>query len=199
MTQMNRKRIIIVHGWDGYPQEGWFPWLKKELEQVGCEVIVPQLPESATPRIYNWVPALAAAVGAVDEHTFFVGHSMGCQTIARFLEGLPEGVRCGGVVFVAGFFTRLTNLESDDEVREIVQHWLTSPLNLEKVATHIPRSVALFSDNDRYVPLENVDVYRDVLRSEIIIEHGRGHFSGASDGCVELPAARDVVLSMIRS
>lgn len=29
------KRVIIVHGWDGYPEEGWFPWFKKELEEKG--------------------------------------------------------------------------------------------------------------------------------------------------------------------
>ena len=32
------KRVFIAHGWDGYPEEGWFPWLKKELETKGFEV-----------------------------------------------------------------------------------------------------------------------------------------------------------------
>ena len=27
------KRAFIIHGWDGYPAEGWFPWLKRELEK----------------------------------------------------------------------------------------------------------------------------------------------------------------------
>lgn len=27
---MSDKRVFITHGWDGYPEEGWFPWLKKE-------------------------------------------------------------------------------------------------------------------------------------------------------------------------
>ena len=27
------KRVFIIHGWDGYPEEGWFPWLKEELEK----------------------------------------------------------------------------------------------------------------------------------------------------------------------
>src|SRR3989338_7241510 len=94
------KRIFIVHGWDGYPEEGWFPWLKKELEAKGFEVQVPQLPQADAPRIYNWVPALTKTVGVPDKQTFFVGHSMGCQTIARYLETLPEGVQVGGAVFV---------------------------------------------------------------------------------------------------
>jgi len=28
-----QKRVFIIHGWDGYPEEGWFPWLKKKLKE----------------------------------------------------------------------------------------------------------------------------------------------------------------------
>ena len=34
------KRVFVVHGWDGHPAEGWFPWLKKELEKRGYLVNV---------------------------------------------------------------------------------------------------------------------------------------------------------------
>ena len=188
------KRIFIVHGWDGYPEEGWFPWLKRELEARGFEVHIPQLPDAGSPRIKNWVPALAQAVGAPDEETFFVGHSMGCQTIARYLASLPPGIKVGGAVFVAGFFKRLTNME-DDEVREIANEWLTTPLNLGNVFSHLRKSVAIFSDDDPYVPMENQDDFREKLHSKIIIEHGMGHFSG-STGTFELPVALEAVLQI---
>lgn len=181
------KRIFIAHGWDGTPDEGWFPWLKKELEAKGFEVYVPQLPEAGSPRIYNWVPAFAAAIGTPDEQTHFVGHSMGCQTIARYLESLPEGQKVGGAVFVAGFFKHLKGLEDDDDVRETDTHWLGTPLDLAKVKTHLPKSVAVFSDDDPYVPLDNQDDFRDKLGSEIVVEHAQGHFSGSRDNAFELP------------
>lgn len=60
-----KKRVFIVHGWDGYPEEGWFPWLKKAKEFA---VFVPQLPEAAHPRIGNWVSKLAEVVG-IPVHT----------------------------------------------------------------------------------------------------------------------------------
>jgi hypothetical protein len=31
--KISAKRVFIIHGWEGYPEEGWFPWLKKELEK----------------------------------------------------------------------------------------------------------------------------------------------------------------------
>ncbi len=190
-----QKRVFIIHGWDGFPEEGWFPWLKKELEARGFAVTVPQLPEQGEPRINRWVPALAATVGTTDERTFFVGHSLGCQTIARYLSSLPSKDRVGGAVFVAGFFKRLTGIEDDDVVRDVVREWLETPLDLPTVKEKLPKSVAIFSDDDPYVPLENQDAFRDALGSEIITQHGMGHFSGSA-GITELPAALDAVLAL---
>lgn len=189
------KKVYIVHGWDGYPEEGWFPWLKKELENRGFTVFVPQLPNANEPRIKNWVPTLAAAVDEPTENSFFVGHSMGCQTIARYLAALPKGVKIGGAVFVAGFFKRLTNLEGDAVVHSVVKEWLETPLDLKIVKTHLDKSVAIFSDNDPYVALDNQEDFEKMLHSKIIIEHSKGHFSG-STGTVELPAALNAVLEM---
>jgi len=28
------KTVYIIHSWEEYPEEGWFPWLKKELESI---------------------------------------------------------------------------------------------------------------------------------------------------------------------
>lgn len=190
-----KKRIFVVHGWDGYPEEGWFPYLKKELESKGFDVYVPLLPDAESPRINKWVGALAAAVGTADKETYFVGHSMGCQTIARYLETLPEGVKVGGAVFVAGFFKRLTNLEDEPDVHETGKHWLDTPIDLARVNDHLPKSVAIFSDNDPFVPLDNQDDFRDKLGAQIVTEHGKGHFSG-SDGAMELPLALHAVLEL---
>ena len=190
-----QKRVFIIHGWDGYPEEGWFPWLKTELENRGFAVFVPQLPKADEPRINNWVPAIKEAVGTVDDQTFFVGHSMGCQTIARYLEDLPEGIKIGGAVFVAGFFKRLSNLEDDDVVRSVSQEWLQTPLNLEKVKSHLDKCVAIFSDNDPYVPIDNQEEYKEKLGAKIIVEHEKGHFSG-STGTTELPLALESIIEI---
>jgi uncharacterized protein len=189
------KRVIIVHGWDGYPEEGWFPWLKRELEARGFDVTVPQLPDAGSPRIQKWVPALAQAVGVADSETYLVGHSMGCQTIARYLESLPEGVKVGGVVFVAGFFKRLSGLEDDEDVQETDRHWLGTPIDLAKVKSRLSKSAAIFSDDDPYVPLDNQDDFRDKLGSEIIVEHGKGHFNAAAQ-VEDIPVVLEKILAM---
>jgi uncharacterized protein len=187
------KRVVIVHGWDGTPYIGWFQWLKTELEAKGFEVEVPQLPDPEHPRIYNWIPKLEEVVGVAGDQTYFVGHSMGCEAIARYLETLPEGVVVGGAVFVAGFFRTLTGIDEDGQ--KTMTHWLSTMPDLAKVRSHLPKSVAIFSDNDPYVPLENQDDFKNALGSEIVIEHNKGHYNEAA-GFKSLPIALQKVIEL---
>jgi len=85
---------------------------------------------SDEPRINIWTPFLKKIVNNPDQDTYLVGHSMGCQAIARYLESLPEGVKLGGVVFVAGFFKGLTNLEDDEIASGADMGWLESLIDL---------------------------------------------------------------------
>ena len=190
-----RKRVFIIHGLGGYPEEGWFPWLKKELEDRSFDVFVPQLPEPDEPRVHTWVSAINETVCVPDERTYFVGHSIGCQAIARYLETLPAGKKVGGVVFVAGFFKVLSNIGDNETMKSVAKEWLEAPLSLEKVHTHFDKSTAIFSDDDPYVPLDNQEEYRGVLRSKVIIEKNMGHFSGTT-GTFELPVCLDALLEI---
>lgn len=186
------KRVFIIHGWDGYPDEGWFPLLKKDLEQKGFQVIIPSMPDPANPKIDSWVPYLTKIVDMVDENTFFVGHSIGCQTILRFLEKLSPGKKIGGAIFVAGWFT-LKNLETDEE-KNIAKPWLETPIDLEKVKFHTNKFITIFSDDDPVVPISNKELFEKHLGAKTIVEHNKGHF-GDDSGIKELPIVLDAILS----
>lgn len=176
------KRVFIIHGWSGTPEEGWLPWLGKELEKEGCVVSIPAMPETDNPRIEAWVDYLSELVGKPDEHTYFVGHSIGCQTILRYLETIDTKV--GGAVFVAGWFN-LENLE-DDETREIAKPWIENPVSLQKVQQVLPFSTLIISDNDWYGAFEENKEKFAGLGSKIVVMHNAGHIT-QSDGYYELP------------
>lgn len=189
------RRAFLVHGWGGSPDREWFPWLKEELKKNGFEVNVPVLPDPDHPHINTWVPVLAEAVGTPDASTYFVGHSMGCQAIARYLAGIDESTTVGGVVYVGGYFDSLM-LGEDEEV-EIWDEWRDAPLDLSQVKAHAPKSIAIFSDDDPYVPFENAKRFERELGSKIVIEHGQGHFCG--DDYVQLPVALETVLELAQN
>jgi hypothetical protein len=179
-----KKRAYIIHGWDGYPEEGWFPWAKIELEKQGFAVEIPSMPHPERPTIDDWVGQLAKLVGEPDEQTYLIGHSMGCQTILRYLASL-NGQKVGGAVLVAGFF-ELVPLEKEEE-KAIVKPWLETPIDFAKVKAATSNITVILSDNDEWVPLErNVELFKKYLNPIIVTEHAKGHYSGSS-GIKELP------------
>ncbi len=181
------KRAFIIHGWDGHPEECWFPWLKKELESKGFTVSVPAMPNTEEPDIEAWVGNLTAQVKEADQDTFFVGHSIGCQTILRYLERLAPDIKVGGIFFVAGWVTLTPAALEEDGAEEVARPWLDTPINLEKARSHTSNIVAIFSDNDPFVPLDDAKIFEEKLGAKIIIEKGLYHINGEA-GVTELPS-----------
>lgn len=169
-------RVVIVHRWDGHPAADWYPWLRKELEKRGHEVIAPTMPESGAPNVDAWVKTLHEAVGKADPNTVFVGHSIGAQTILRHLAKHRSKAR--GALFVAGWFT--ASGLSEEEQR-IADQWLTAPVNVVAARKSLPKVTALFSQDDPYVPHENHEFFEKNLSAKVIVLEGKGHFT-AEDG-----------------
>jgi uncharacterized protein len=181
------KKAILIHGWDGYPEEGWRPWLKDELEKKGFEVIVPSMPDSAKPKMSKWLGHLEGIVDNPDENLYFVGHSLGCITILRYLESLAVGKKIGGVVLVAGFSSNLGFDELDT--------FFVNKINWSKIKSNCEKFIAIHSDNDPFVSLHYADFFKDELGAQVIIEHNMKHFSG-SDNINTLPSALESILKL---
>jgi hypothetical protein len=192
------KNIVIIHGWGSSSKGDWVPWLAGECRKLGYNVIAPDMPDTDAPDIDKWVDYLKNILKSVDENTYFVGHSIGCQTIMRFLEGQDKkglltdttnvghpNLKVGGVVFVAGWFT-LINLENE-EAEQIAKPWLETPIDFEKVKNVLPKSVIILSDNDPFVPLaENKKIFEEKLDSRVVVVHNAGHIT-SDDGFTEIP------------
>ena len=194
---MNQKRVFIVHGWDGYPEEGIFPWLKQELEKRGFAVFNPAMPEPLNPQIDVWVSFIKKQVGTPNKNTILFGHSIGAQTILRYLESLSENEMVGGAVFLAGWVHLTNEAYETEEDSKIAKPWLETPLSWGKIKSRAGKFVGIFSDNDRLVPITDAKVFKEKLGAKIVVEHNKGHFSG-SDGITELPSALASVLEMAK-
>lgn len=178
------KRVFIVHGWDFTPVMNWYPWLKKELEKKEYEVIVPTMPNTSEPRIEEWVNHLRKVVGKLDEKTYFVGHSIGCQTIMRYLENEDFTRQIHNIVFVAGWL-KLDNLEGE-EVARIARPWLETPINFHKVKDKIGNLTVFLSSNEPYNFIEeNKQLFEEKLGAKVTILKDKGHFT-KDDGVTEL-------------
>jgi uncharacterized protein len=191
------KTVYLIHGWEGYPENNWFPWLKTNLENQGIKVVVPAMPDSDNPKKDVWVQYLKDLAPDPDSDTYFVGHSMGCRTILRYLEDLPGVIKVGGVVLVAGWVTVAMWEGRTEEETKVIEDWIQPAMNFEKVRQHSPSFTAIFSDNDPFVPSENQEAYREGLHAEIIVKKGMGHFSD-DDKITELPEVLSALNKMMQ-
>jgi hypothetical protein len=190
------KNIYIIHGWDGNPKEPMLEWLKINLEKDGNQITVPEMPEAGTPKIEAWIRKLQEIIKPNSE-TILVGHSIGCQAILRYLETLAENIKIAGIVLMAPWMEldKQTMEDEGQEGIEIARPWMETPIDFKKVRTHIGKAIAIFSDNDSYVPLSQKDLFERELGAEIIVEHNMGHFT-VGEGINELPSALDVIKSL---
>ncbi len=189
------KRAFIVHGWEGYPKEAWFPWLKRELEKRDFKVKVPDMPNPSYPRINTWVGHLKKIVRYVDDDTYLIGHSIGGQTVLRYIQGLSYNKKVGGALLVASWINLRKAAFETDEDKKIVEPWLTNPLDWERIANGARKFTAILSDNDPYVPIGVGKIFKKELGAEIIIVHNKLHMNGES-GVIKLPEALNAILKI---
>jgi predicted alpha/beta hydrolase family esterase len=183
------KRVVIVHAWGENPTSCWYQWLENMLENEGIEVNVPVMPNPTTPDIRLWIDKLNETIGDADRQTYLVGHSIGCQTILRYLENLRGGEQIGGVVFVAPW-THIIGLS--EASRQIAEPWLETPIDWQAARTHCPQFFSFFSSDDVWVPLSETKVFEDSLGAQIKIIPAAKHF----DGIRQLPELLTEVLKM---
>ena len=147
--------------------------------------MIPKMPNTSEPQINSWVIHLKKAVGRLDEETYFIGHSIGCQVIMRYLEKEDYYGKIGGLVFVAGWF-KLNNLENE-EVKSIAKPWLNTPIDFDKIKLKVDKIKVFLSSNEPYGFInENRKIFEDKLNAEVIIEKNKGHFS-EGDKILEMP------------
>ncbi len=175
-----KKKIYLVHGWGGSDSsEEWFGWIKEKFKKLGIEFISFNMPNTDEPKIEEWVGFLKENVTSFNNETYFIGHSIGCQTILRYLEILDSEIKISGVVFVAPWMELDKNTieEEGEEVIEIARPWMETPIDFDKIKRHTSNFLAIFSDNDSYVPLTEVERFKKELGAEIIVKHNEAHFN----------------------
>ena len=166
-TMAARPLVLVVHAFGGSPKKFWYPWLASSLESH-CDVQLLSTrgpPEEVAARVEDLAEAVAntaaADAGAEPRVLFLIGHSVGCQTIVRFLAlqsttsllfpspPCSPRLRLGGCLCVAAWFAIV------DPWAEIVP-WCTEPIDDAAVRATLGRAGAplrvLLSDNDRYSP-----------------------------------------------
>lgn len=164
MENPNNIKIIFIPGnGGGNTHEGFFPYIKENLQDK-AEIISPGIyPDSLLARAEYWLPYLEE-LGA-DENTILIGHSSGAIAAMRY----AENHKILGTVLVAGYHTNLGIQE------EIVSGYFDKPWNWESIKNNQKFIIQFNSTDDPFIPIEEARYVHDKLNTDYY-ELNQGHF-----------------------
>ncbi len=179
------KKVFMIHGYGGEPNGGWRPWLMGKLarqEIWACALDMPMIDKK--PVKDEWVNTIRKSIGAPNEDTYLVGHSLGVPAILNYLETLSPELKIGGAVLVSGI---IHPIEGEDKYKHI-NHFYDKNFNYENIKKVCSNFVVIHGDNDTSVPFTQALELSQNLSCKLITVKNGGHLNGSS-GWYELPEA----------
>jgi len=170
-------KIFIIHGSFGSPSGNWFPWLEKNLKNLGHEVYVPKFPiedydsfskalkkdptlKPQNQNLENWMNTFQKYVPKIDEETIFIGHSLGPAFILNVLEKINVKVRA--CILVSAFLGRIGIPEFD----AVNDSFYNKKFEWWKIKRNCNEFFVVSSDDDPYVPFKLTKDFRKNLERE---------------------------------
>jgi predicted alpha/beta hydrolase family esterase len=171
------KRVVLLHGnGGGTGSDGWFPYIKREVEKLGVKCETPDLPDSQLARAKHWFPYFSDVLQlGLDD--IVVGHSSGALAILKY----AEDHRLGASVLVGVY---CTDLGYEDEKQS---GYFDTPWQWDKIKANQQWSAIFASTDDPFIPISEPQYIRDKLGSEYFEFDDQGHFGLEDQPKLEFP------------
>jgi predicted alpha/beta hydrolase family esterase len=176
-------RIVLIPGNAGATVEGiWFPYLKRELEARGYQVVAKTFPDPIKGRMRYWLPFLTDVI-CPDDRTVIVGHSSGALTAFRYAESAP----LLGTFAIAGHHT-----DCGFEL-ERRSGFFDQPWDWDAIRRNQRFIVQFHSTDDPWVPVEVARELHELTGSRLTLMEGMGHFGSYEQQADEFPELLEAV------
>lgn len=183
------KKAVILHGTNSDHTSNWFPWLKGELEKLGYEVWVPDLPVNGRPSTKRYNEFLLSQ-GWDFSNNLIIGHSSGAVAILGLLQALPEGTKINTAILAGAFTKRL----SQDPSWEMLSGLFDKPFDFESIKQKAKHFIFIHSEDDPYCPIEQAEELHDKIGGEFIRFEGMKHFGVKLDSrFTKFPELLDII------
>ena len=155
---MGEENYILLHGYTGSPEANFFPWLKKELENKGYLVVVPNLPNTNKPNFLEQVDFVLKNF-KFDENTILLGHSLGGAIAIKVIENLSNPIK--RLILCAGF------VEPNSKDKSYIKtfNW---KFDFKKIKGNVLEIKILKDLNDKEIRKSSADKIKNAIGGEII-------------------------------
>lgn len=180
-------KLVIVHGFSSTPKHHWYRSIKEDFSSYFDEINIPLMPCSRNPHPEYWVRTLRDIAPLPDEKTLFIGHSLGCIAVLRYLSSLDTDTVIGGTVLVSGFVDRIKNIPEVDS-------FVAQKLDYEKLRMRIQHKLVIYSSDDDVVPPLHTIRLSKLIESKLYCYHNCGHFT-QNDGIKDFPQLKEILIN----
>lgn len=167
----SKHNIILIHGYEGNPENHWFPYIKENLEKHGVEVFAPQMPIEHT--VEAWLESAKEWKDKINENTILIGHSVGVAFLLQLFSHFE--ITTTQTIFVAGA-GKPFSIEGGDKTEEEECNAFTKDIGWKKVKKNAGKIAIFASTNDPDAPVEVTAHLSSTLQSPANYIEGRGHF-----------------------
>lgn len=173
---MQRKRVLIIHGWTNRRAAGhWQRRTAAALRNAGQVVAYPQLPQTDTPELHEWMDVVAAELDLLTEvdggELVVIAHSLGCLTwLHTALAGRVPAV-VDRVLLVAPADPALCADAASFQLDP------GSPLVAAAARAAAASTLIVASDADPWLPRGVAATFADPLGMEHVVVKGAKHFA----------------------
>lgn len=180
--------VFIVHDYQTTSNDHWYPWLSRQIKQLGIQAKRIMLANPLEPKMQDWQQSLEVQIPKMDADTVLVAHGLSCLSVLKFVEQYYQTHHrmIRGVILVAGFDQPLVGWsELNDLVRSV-------KLDFNTLTRSFKHSVMFISSNDPDVPAVMSLQLAHHLKSQIFEIREAGHFE-KTDGYADFPQLLEVI------
>src|SRR3989344_9686794 len=162
--------VFIVHVAEGSPQENWLPWLRKELDKLGCKIYIPKFPTPKDQNLEAWMQEFLKYGFHLEEDNIFVGHSLGVLFLLHLLE-----FREAKASFLVSGFDELPGNKYDKGMKSFVKKF-----DYEKIKKNCKKFYIYHSDTDKIVDISKAEKLAKNLDTKVILVKDAGHINASA-------------------
>ena len=165
------KNYFIIHGSFGNSQEHYLPWLTRELNKLGGEVVCLDFPIGVGVQCYeSWAKTLNPYKNKINKDTIFIGRSIGPIFAIKYI--LENNLKIAKLISISGFNNYSVDGGDYDKVNKSM-----FVDNLKEFKKHCKENICIISENDPYVKLPALKEFADTIADKTINIKNGGHFN----------------------
>ncbi len=168
------KAMIVPGNGNADIKENWYQDVKKNLENLGLDVIAENMPDPELARKEYWIPFIKEKVS--EDSCILIGHSSGAVAILKYL----EENKCDLAILIGAYYT---DLDDEDEKKS---GYFDEPWKWEKIKNNSKKIIIFASKDDPYIPISEPLFIKEKLNAEYFEYNDEGHF-GSDVGKKDFP------------